>query len=186
MNLRARNLLGRSVIGAAAIAAAGIVAPALAAAAPVATAPSVNASVTGSTISVTVQNTNTDPTVTCGAAVVLASKIGELETDPSKLLTPGFAAYRTPNGERVAAAGTATFTTPDLNSGAYAALGECTSSAAPGDVVTSKEQIVTVPSNAIFGSLQNGALENLLEFVTEGSLDGLINALTTGSSLPPA
>ncbi len=61
-----------------------------------------NATVAGSTISVAVQNPNTDSTVTCGAVVVVATKISELEADPAKLFEPGLAAYRTPTAERVA------------------------------------------------------------------------------------
>jgi len=184
MNLRARNLLGRSAIGIAAIAAAGIAAPALAGATPVVKAPVVNATVAGNTVSVAVQNTNTDSTVTCGAAVVVATKISELEADPAKLLQPGFAAYRTPTAERVAASSTKTFTTPDLTNGAYAAFGECASSADPSQLKVSKAPIVSVPDNAIFGSLQNGAFQDILDFVTTGAFDSLVDAISAGSSQP--
>lgn len=184
MNLRARNLLGRSAIGVAAIAAVGIAAPALAGATPVVKAPIVNTSVAGNTVSVSVQNTNTDATVTCGAVVVMATKITELEADPSKLFEPGFAAYRTAPAERVAASSTKTFTTPDLNNGAYAAFGECASSADPSNPKVSKAPIVSVPDNAMFGSLQNGAFQNIIDFVTTGAFDSLIDAISAGSSQP--
>ncbi|PTR31284.1 hypothetical protein C8K36_101311 [Rhodococcus sp. OK519] len=184
MNHRARNLLSRSAIGLAAAATVGLAAPGLAGATPAVKAPSVKASVTGNTIAVTVQNTNTDSTVKCGAAVVLASKVGELEADPSKLFTPGFAAYRTPPSERVAASSTATFTTPDLNNGVYAALAECASTANPADAAVSKAQVVTLPGDAFLGSLQNGAFENIIDFITTGAFDSLIDALAAGSSQP--
>ncbi|MFM1724600.1 hypothetical protein ABEU20_003191 [Rhodococcus sp. PAM 2766] len=184
MNLRARNLLGRSAIGIAAIAATGIAAPALAGATPVVKAPVVDATVAGNTISVAVQNTNTDSTVTCGAVVVVATKISELEADPAKLFQPGFAAYRTPTAERVAASNTKTFTTADLTNGAYAAFGECASSADPSQPKVSKAPIVSVPDNAMFGSLQNGAFQDILDFVTTGAFDSLIDAISAGSSQP--
>ncbi|WP_337109891.1 hypothetical protein [Prescottella equi] len=184
MNLRARNLLGRSAVGLVTMAAAGIAGPALAGATPVVEAPIVNATVAGSTISVAVQNPNTDSTVTCGAVVVVATKISELEADPAKLFEPGFAAYRTPTAERVAAASTKTFTTPDLTNGAYAVFGECASSADPSDAEVSKAPIVSVPDNAMFGSLQNGAFQDILDFVTTGAFDSLIDAISAGSSQP--
>ncbi|CAM2840603.1 Secreted protein [Prescottella defluvii] len=182
MHVRTRNLFTRSLAGVAIAGAAAIAAPALASAAPAVTAPTVTAAAAGSTIAVTVANTNSDADVTCGAHAFAASRASELEADPSKLFEPGFTYWKVSDSARVGASDTKSFTTPDFNDGVFAVVGECTS--ATGTPVLGKPQVVSLPEDAIFGSLRNGALENVLDFVLGGNIDGLIGAISAGSSQP--
>ncbi|RVW10180.1 hypothetical protein EGT67_08210 [Prescottella agglutinans] len=180
MHTRTRNTLARTVSGVAIAAASVLAVPALATAAPAVSAPEITASAAASSITVTVQNNNTDAGTTCGAYAIVASKMSELEKDPSKLLEPGFAAWKVKPTERVGAASTKAFTTPEFNDGVYAVIGECTSTSSGAAV--SRPKIVSLPENAMFGSLENGALKNLVEFLTSGNIDGLIKAISAGSS----
>lgn len=181
-HMRTRNLLARTIGGVAVAAATALAVPALATAAPAVSAPKVTASAAGNSITVTVRNTNTDATTTCGAYAVVASKTSELEKDPSKLFQPGFAAWKVPTAERVAASSTKVFTTPEFNDGLYAVIGECFS--AGGTPVVGASKVVSLPENALLGSLQNGALGNVLDFVLGGDFDSLIKAVSAGSSQP--
>jgi len=166
-----------------AIAAASVLAvPALASAAPAVSAPKISTSTDASSITVSVQNTNADAGTTCGAWVIPASKVSELQKDPTKLLEPGFAVWKVKNADRVGASSTKEFTTPSLHDGMYAVIGECTS--ASGVPAATQPQVVSLPENALFGSLGNGALQNLLEFLSNGNIDGLIQAISAGSSQP--
>ncbi|MGF7119837.1 hypothetical protein AB4Z09_03360 [Rhodococcus sp. TAF43] len=183
MHVRTRNLFTRSVAGVAIAGAAALAAPALASAAPAVKAPTVTAAAASSTITVTVANPNTDPSVTCGAHAFAASRASELEKDPSKLFEPGFTFWKVSDKARVGASDTKSFTTPEFNDGVFAVVGECTS-ANGGTPVLGKPQVVSLPEDAIFGSLRNGALENVLDFVLEGNIDGLIKAISAGSSQP--
>ncbi|WFR73783.1 hypothetical protein P9209_09625 [Prescottella defluvii] len=180
MHMRTRKTLARTVSGVAIAAASALAVPALATAAPAVSAPKITASADAHAITVTVENTNTDAATTCGAYAIVASRLSELEKDPSKLLEPGFAAWKVKTKERVGAASTKEFTTPDFNDGVYAVIGECTS--ASGAPAVSQPKIVSLPANAMFGSLENGALKNLLDFLDSGNIDGLIKAISAGSS----
>ncbi|WP_430333875.1 hypothetical protein [Rhodococcus sp. ACT016] len=182
MHIRTRKALTRTVSGVAMAATAALAVPALATAAPAVSAPKITASVDAHAITVTVENTNTDAGTTCGAYAIVASKVSELEKDPTKLLEPGFAAWKVASKDRVAAASTKEFTTPNFNDGVYAVIGECTS--ASGVPAVSQPKIVSLPENALFGSLENGALKNIVEFLTSGNIDGLIKAISAGSSQP--
>lgn len=182
MHTRTRNTLARTVSGVAIAAASALAVPALATAAPTVSAPEITASAEASSITVTVQNTNTDAGTTCGAYAVVASKLSELKENPEKLLEPGFAAWKVKTAERVGPSSTKEFTTPAFNDGMYAVLGECTSTS--GQAAVSRPEILSLPANALFGSLENGALQNLVDFITSGNIDGLIQAISAGSSQP--
>lgn len=182
MHVRTRNLFARTIGCVTIAAAATLTVPALATAAPAVAAPQIMAATAGNSITITVRNTNTDAGTTCGAYAVVASKATELEKDPAKLFQPGFAAWQVPAAERVAASGTTAFTTPKLADGIYTVIGECTP--AGGAPVVGQPKTLGVPENSVLGSLQNGALRNVLDFVLNGNVDSLLGAVAAGSSQP--
>ncbi|QBJ95688.1 hypothetical protein ERC79_06685 [Rhodococcus sp. ABRD24] len=183
MHLRTRNILARTLGGVALITASTLAVPALATAAPAVKAPTITANSVANTIAVTVKNTNTDRSMSCGAFAIPESRTSELQADPSKILEPGFAIWKTAKADRVAASSTKSYTTPNLDGGLYAVFGECTSASSPTPVL-SQPKGVSLPEDAMLGSLKNGGLENIIEFVTTGKVDALISALTTGSAQP--
>ncbi len=99
--------------------------------------------VDGNTLSVTVANTNEDPTTSCGAFALDATKLPALQADPSKITEPGFLAWQTDVAERVGAGAEDTFTT-DLQDGVYAVVGECISLTNPELPAVGDPQIVPV------------------------------------------
>ncbi|WP_254699093.1 hypothetical protein [Rhodococcus sp. SGAir0479] len=157
--MRNRRTLGHAVGGAAIVAAAALVAPALAAAEPVAlTSPTLTTDVQEKTLSVTVANTNTDPTSSCGAFAVEATKLPALQQDPTKATEEGFLTWQTKLEERVGAGDSDTFTT-DLQDGVYAVVGEC-ASLDNQEPVVGDPQLVTVGNP--LGSVDLGSLQNIL------------------------
>lgn len=175
MQLRNRKTLGHAFGGAAIVAAAALAAPALASAEPVELAsPTVTTGVDDNTLSVTVANTNEDPTTSCGAFALDATKLPALQADPSKITEPGFLAWQTDVAERVGAGAEDTFTT-DLQDGVYAVVGECISLTNPELPAVGDPQIV--PVGGLLGSVDLGSLQGLLPADLDlGSLQDLLPA----------
>lgn len=190
MQLRSRKTLGHAVGGTAIVAAAVLAVPALASAEPVElAAPTVTTAVQENTLSVTVANSNEDPTSSCGAFVLEAAKLPALRDDPSKVTEPGFLSWQTDVADRVGPAAEDTFTT-ELNDGAYAVVGECLSVSDPTTPTVGDPQLVTV--GGLLGSVDLGSLQDLLPADLGDLLQGLpaglgdlLEGLSAGSSAQP-
>ncbi|MGF7123054.1 hypothetical protein AB4Z09_19620 [Rhodococcus sp. TAF43] len=181
MQLRNRKVFSRTVGGAAIVAASALAVPALASAEPVElTGPTVTTNVEANTLNVTLKNTNSEPTSTCGAFALESSKLAELEADPGKIDDPGFLSWRTDIAQRVGPGDEDTFSA-ELTDGLYAVVGECVSPNSEEPAV-SRPQIVSVPDGGLLGSVDLGSLE-------DGMLDGIaefVQGLLSGSAMPAA
>lgn len=174
-----RKSLGHVVGGVAVAATAALAAPALAAAEPIElTSPKVTTSVDGSTLSVNVANPNTDPTSSCGAFAVEASKLPALRDDPSKVTEPGFLSWQTATADRVGPGTDNTFTAK-LNDGFYAVVGECVSASIPTPAIGEPQLL---PVGGLLGSIDFGSLQSL----SAGGIGGMLNGLPSGSVQPGA
>ncbi|MGF7119836.1 hypothetical protein AB4Z09_03365 [Rhodococcus sp. TAF43] len=166
------QLLRRTTVGAVLVGVSALTAPAVAGAETVElTRPTVTFTVTDSTFDLTLENPNSDPTSSCGAFVVQASKLSALEEDPSRINEPGFLTWRTARSERVAADSSRTYTF-DVPRGFYAVVGECVSPTQP-KPSASDPQVVSVPRSQYTGSSS----------AAPANIAGIARGLFSGGSL---